>query len=264
MEASIRDANVLIVRITSQAHELATREPVLAQWVAFLLEGRLSVGRVVARLLACHLSNSHVSQRELEDILTGVLATEAHLEDYCRADLDAVLRRDPASDTEFSIVLNSKGFQALQAYRISNCLWHGGRRELARYMHGMACRTYSVDIHPASRIGPGVMLDHATGIVIGETARIEEGVSLMQGVTLGGTGKHKGDRHPKVKSGVLLGAGATVLGNVQIGENARVAAGSVVLYDVPAASTVAGIPAQIVRQHNDRVPAEEMNQLPSA
>lgn len=250
--------------LESQARDLSAAEPLLSSLLSFMFESRRKVSHVVARLLACHLSGAQVTHRELEEIFVETIDNHPHIDEYCLADIDAVLQRDAASDGELSMVLNSKGFHALQLHRISNGLWNSGRRELARCLHGMACRTYAVDIHPASEIGPGVMLDHATGIVIGETARIDRGVSIMQSVTLGGTGKHRGDRHPKVKSGVLLGAGAIVLGNVRVDTNARVAAGSVVLYDVPPATTVAGIPAQIVRQHNDRVPAEEMDQLPSA
>jgi serine O-acetyltransferase len=152
-----------------------------------------------------------------------------------------------------------KGFHALQAYRVAHWLWKQKRNSLALFLQNRISCVFAVDIHPAARIGKGIMFDHATGIVIGETAVVEDNVSIMQSVTLGGTGKEHGDRHPKVRSGVLISAGAKVLGNIEIGECAKVGAGSVVLKDVAPRTTVAGVPAKEVSVNTCTKPAQEMN-----
>lgn len=177
----------------------------------------------------------------------------------CR-DLVAYQARDPASIGLLAPFVFYKGFHALLLHRVSHILWSNDKRYLALAIHSIAVRQLSVDIHPAARIGQGIMIDHATGVVIGETAVVDDGVSIMQGVTLGGTGKEVADRHPKVGRGVLLGAGCSVLGNISVGEGAKIAAGSVVLADVPPHVTVAGIPAQIVGKPRDLYPGATMSQ----
>jgi serine O-acetyltransferase len=152
-----------------------------------------------------------------------------------------------------------KGFQALQSYRVSHYFWMQGRETLALYLQSRIAQTFAVDIHPAARVGAGIMLDHGTGLVIGETAVVEDDVSMLHEVTLGGTGKERGDRHPKVRAGVLIGAGAKILGNIEIGAGARIGAGSVVLHAVPAGCTAAGVPARSVRGLHCGEPALEMN-----
>jgi serine O-acetyltransferase len=176
-------------------------------------------------------------------------------------DLLAIRERDPAAASLLVPFLFFKGFQALQAWRVAHHLWNTQRKTMAFYLQSLIARAYSVDIHPAARIGKGIMFDHAHGIVIGETAVIEDKVSMLHNVTLGGTGKESGDRHPKIRSGVMVGAGATILGNIDIGEGARIAAGSVVLEDVPPHMTVAGVPAKIVGKAGCARPAEEMDQM---
>ncbi|WP_438767707.1 serine O-acetyltransferase [Kushneria sp. TE3] len=217
-------------------------------------------------LLAAMLDAHVVSQSRLEGCLTSVMAStladrtlsvealtccfqglyQAHpsLVESAACDMTAVLERDAASSDYLPIMLYLKGFQALQAHRLAHALWGDDRRILARALHHRATQVFGIDIHPACRVGRGVMLDHGTGIVIGETAEIGDNVSIMQGVTLGGTGKESGDRHPKVRSGVLIGAGATVLGNIEIGHGAQIGAGSVVLARVLEHTTVVGIPAR--------------------
>ncbi len=176
------------------------------------------------------------------------------------ADLVCRKRRDPACRSYLGALLHMKGFQALQAYRVAHWLWGQGREALALLLQGRIAGTFAVDIHPAARIGSGIMMDHATGIVIGETAVVGDNVSMLHGVTLGGTGKDVGDRHPKVRRGVLIGAGAKILGNIVIGEGAKVGAGSVVLNDVPPHSTVAGVPARMIGRPGVDQPALEMDQ----
>jgi serine O-acetyltransferase len=174
--------------------------------------------------------------------------------------LRAVFERDPAIDTMLTVLLNLKGYLAIQSHRLAHCLWKDGRKELAMFIQSRNSEVFSVDIHPASCIGKGVMFDHATGIVVGETAVIGDNVSIMQQVTLGGTGNETGDRHPKIASGVLIGTGATILGNVKIGQGAKVGAGSVVLTDVAPHTTVAGVPSKVVGRPDCDNPAQSMQQ----
>jgi serine O-acetyltransferase len=178
-----------------------------------------------------------------------------------RADLSAVFERDPACHSYVQAFLFFKGFHALQCYRIAHWLWLHGRKPMALFFQNRVSDLFAVDIHPAARIGRGIMMDHATGIVIGETALVEDDVSMLHGVTLGGTGKEEGDRHPKIRRGVLLSAGAKVLGNIEVGEYSRVGAGSLVLKPVPPHCTVAGVPAKPVGGKCPDRPSQEMDQL---
>jgi len=201
-----------------------------------------------------------VTEVFLRDVINDSMAADASIGTSIRTDLQAFRERDPAC-VRYSIpLLYFKGFHALQAYRVGHFLWQQGRSELALYLQSRVSEVFAVDIHPAAQIGSGILLDHATGLVIGETAVVGDHVSLLHEVTLGGTGKETGDRHPKIRSGVLIGAGAKILGNVEIGEGAKVAAGSMVLNDVPAHCTVAGVPAQPVGECSEGQPALEMNQ----
>jgi serine O-acetyltransferase len=176
------------------------------------------------------------------------------------SDMIAVYERDPACPDALTPLLYFKGFQALVCYRVAHHLWNHDRQELALYLQSLISETFAVDIHPAAQIGCGILLDHATGFVAGETTVIESNVSILHEVTLGGTGKDRGDRHPKVRSGVLLGAGAKILGNVEIGECAKVGAGSVVLKDVPPHTSVAGVPAEVIGKASEVSPALGMCQ----
>ncbi len=196
----------------------------------------------------------------MEPLLTGVF--EQHPCIVCQAarDMVAMHERDPACFSILEPLLFFKGFLALSTYRVAHRLWLDGRRWLALYLQSISSEAFAVDIHPAARIGCGILLDHATSFVVGETAIIEDNVSILHEVTLGGTGKETGDRHPIVRSGVLLGAGAKILGRVEIGTGAKVGAGSVVLNDVASHTTVAGVPAIVVGQANEENPAIEMNQ----
>ncbi len=178
-----------------------------------------------------------------------------------RADIAAILDRDPATGRFIDPVLHYKGFHAVQTHRFAHWLWRRGRIDLALYLQSRASEVFQTDIHPAARVGRGFFLDHATGVVIGQTATVGDNVSMLHGVTLGGTGKESGDRHPKIGSGVLIGAGAKILGNIEVGNCARIAAGSVVLSPVPHNTTVAGVPARVVGEAGCAEPARQMDQL---
>jgi serine O-acetyltransferase len=177
-----------------------------------------------------------------------------------RADIVAVADRDPATNRYIEPLLYFKGFHAIETHRLAHWLWNRGRKDLAYYLQSRSSSVFQTDIHPAARIGRGIFLDHATGLVAGETAVIGDNVSMLHGVTLGGTGKEDGDRHPKIGSGVMIGAGAKILGNIEIGHCARIAAGSVVLHSVPPCKTVAGVPAKVIGEAGCSEPSRSMDQ----
>jgi serine O-acetyltransferase len=211
--------------------------------------------------LADILASQDVGKDACELLFKDALNADRSISFSAARDLTVVHARDPACTTQTHAFLNYKGFQAVQAHRIAHWLWKNNRTELASWLSSRVSFMLGPDIHPAARMGAGIMLDHGAGIVIGETAVVEDDVSILQNVTLGGTGKITGDRHPKVRRGVMIGAGAKIIGNVEIGAYSKVAAGSVVLKDVPTRSTVAGIPAQVVRIHpKEEVPSECMDQ----
>ena len=211
-------------------------------------------------LLARKLAEDSMPAERLGEIARVAMAGDPTIIAAAIADLIAVRTRDPAAESYLKPFLYYKGFHALQWHRIGHWLWRDGRRELAYFLQSRVSEVFAVDIHPAVPIGSGVFIDHGTGLVVGETAVIGDDVSILHEVTLGGTGKERGDRHPKVRDGVLLCAGAKVLGNVEIGRDAKVGAGSVVLHDVPPRATVAGVPARIVGWSSGSVPALEMDQ----
>jgi len=233
--------------IEGQAIEAASREPMLRQVI-----GETGFHAAPARIVGAVLSRRLASGRRAQTAIVRRLVLDTLDEDPAvleclETDLRAVVAHDPACRSALHALLHLKGFHALQTHRVAHSLWKRGREDIAQWLSSQASTLLGVDIHPAVPIGTGVMLDHATGIVIGETAVVEDGVTLLQGVTLGATGKHRGDRHPKVRHGALLGAGAKVLGNIEIGRMSRVGAGSVVLRSVPAYCTVAGVAARVVR-----------------
>ena len=201
-----------------------------------------------------------MSRDELMPLLLEVFTSDEQITASAAADMHAIVDRDPACQNLLEPMLFFKGFLAITTHRIAHCLWHKNRRALALYFQSIASEVFGVDIHPGANIGCGIFIDHATSVVIGETAIVEDNVSIMHEVTLGGTGKQEGSRHPIVRSGVLIGAGAKILGRVEIGTGAKIGAGSVVLEDVPSQTTVAGVPAVTVGQSSEANPAEEMNQ----
>jgi len=216
----------------------------------------------LAALLSRKLVDRYMSAEHLEDLVHTAMAGDPAIIEAARADLLAVYERDPAADTPLTPFLYFKGFHGLEWHRVSHWLWNNGRRSVAHFLQSRVSEVFAIDIHPAVPVGDGVFIDHGTGLVVGETAEIGNDVSILQNVTLGGSGKELGDRHPKVRDGVLLAAGAIVLGNIEIGRRAKVGAGSVVLKDVPAYSTVVGVPARVVSicRDTDEVPAMAMDQ----
>lgn len=246
-------------QVRSEAEHERAREPALAEYLDTTILARAGLEDSLAWILSRELASPMVSQARLRELFDEVHARDPAIGDAARADLQAVRDRDPALETYFPALLFFKGFHALQAYRIAHRLWNEGRELAALLVQSRMAQVYGVDIHPAASIGRGIMIDHATGVVVGETAVIEDDVSILHEVTLGGTGKETGDRHPKVRAGVLIGAGAKLLGNVEIGAGAKVGAGSVVLADVPAHRTVVGVPAEVVGTPESESPALTMD-----
>ena len=210
----------------------------------------------IANKLAC----PPLQDRDLHDLLTSLLPDLPELDYHLERDIAATLARDPACRGRVSVVLFYKGFLALQSYRLSHHLWQSGRFHLAHWLQSRSSEVFGVDIHPAARLGSGIFIDHGTSIVIGETSVVDDDVSILHEVTLGGTGKHGGDRHPKVRRGVMIGAGVKVLGNIELGECSKIGAGSVVLESVPPHCTAVGVPARVVGGCSSAYPADEMDQ----
>lgn len=238
----------------------AESEPILASFLHATILNHDTLEAALSFHLANKLDSPTASALLVREVIEEALRSDLAIGEAIRCDIRAVQERDSACGGFFSVpFLYFKGFHALQAYRIAHWLWKEGRQALALFFQNRISGEFGVDIHPAARIGRGVMMDHATGIVIGETAVVGNNVSIMQSVTLGGTGKEHGDRHPKVGDGVLLSAGAKILGNIRIGDGAQVCAGSVVLKDVASRTVVAGVPAKVVGKTNCEQPALMMD-----
>lgn len=233
-------------RMRVEAATAATSEPGLASFLHATVLNHETFEAALSFRLAQKLSDGEVNAMLWREVCLEAYADEGKIVDAALADILAVYDRDPASSEYIQPFLYFKGYLALQAHRVSNWLWRHDRRSLALYLQSRMSELFQVDIHPAVKIGKGVFFDHATGIVVGETAQIDDDVSILQNVTLGGTGKETGDRHPKIRKGALISVGAKVLGNIEVGEGAKVAAGSVVLKAVNAHCTVAGVPAKMV------------------
>src|SRR5215207_4759364 len=248
-------------RIRTEAEEVVRREPELASFIyTSILHHDTLEGAVVHRI-AERLDHPDVSGELIRQAYADVLEDDATVGEAFRADIVATIDRDPAADRYLEPVLYFKGFHAIQTHRLAHWLWNKGRKDFAYYLQSRSSAVFQCDINPAARIGRGIFLDHATGLVVGETAVIEDDVSMLHDVTLGGTGKVEGDRHPKIRRGVLIGAGARVLGNIEVGSCARIAAGSVVLNAVPPRPTVAGVPAKVVGEAGCAEPARAMDQM---
>ncbi|XP_042519013.1 serine acetyltransferase 5-like [Macadamia integrifolia] len=233
-------------QIKAEARRDAESEPALASYLYSTILSHSSLERSLSFHLGNKLSSSTLLSTLLYDLFLNTFSTDPALRAASVADLRAARVRDPACVSFSHCLLNYKGYLACQAHRIAHKLWNQSRRPLALALHSRIADVFAVDIHPAAKIGKGILLDHATGVVIGETAVIGNNVSILHHVTLGGTGKVGGDRHPKIGDGVLIGAGATILGNVKIGEGAKIGAGAVVLIDVPPRTTAVGNPAKLV------------------
>ncbi len=246
-------------QIQSEVQHEADREPVLSSFLRAAVLGHQKLEDGLSLLLANKLQTPELPAHLLRGLISEAFFEDRSIRAAIRADLLAARTRDPAAGGYALPFLYYKGFHALQAYRVAHWLWNKGRTGLAAHLQNRVSEVFGVDIHPAARIGSGILIDHATSVVIGETAVVEDNVSMLHEVTLGGTGKESGDRHPKVRRGVLIGAGAKILGNVEIGVGAKVAACSVVLRDVPPHTTVAGIPARVVGRCTVAEPALEMD-----
>ncbi len=229
--------------IYTAAEQAAEQEPKLTGLLDDVVLSRNKLATAVSVRLARKLSRRDIGRDDLEPLIRSLLKSDPLAVEMMAADLKAVVERDAACHNALEPLMFFKGFHALATYRLAHILWKQERHMLALLFQSVGSEVFGIDIHPAARIGCGILLDHGTGFVVGETAIIENDVSLFHEVTLGGTGKEVGDRHPVVRSGVLIGAGAKVLGRVEVGECAKVAASSVVLDDVRPHTTVAGIPA---------------------
>jgi serine O-acetyltransferase len=248
-------------RIGEEAVEAIRSEPLLGGLVHSSLLHHASMERALAYRFSLKLASGEMSEQILREIADEAFVSDPDLGQAARADLVAVYDRDPACHRFLQPILYFKGYQALQAYRVGHWLWQAGRNDLAYFVQMRVSEVFGVDIHPAATVGRGIMIDHAHSIVIGETAVVGDNVSMLHSVTLGGTGKEDGVRHPKIGNGVLIGAGAKVLGNIEIGHCSRIAAGSVVLQDVPPCSTVAGVPARVVGEAGCAQPSVTMDHL---
>ena len=245
--------------ICAEVRELIRTEPMLEDFLRATVLNHSSLESALSAHLGNQIDCATIPARVLCHVISEAFSTRDDIRQAMRDDLQAVVERDSACESFHLPLLYFKGFHALQLHRVSNWLWLQDRRSLALLMQSRASMKFGVDIHPAATFGNGIMLDHATGLVVGETAVVGNQVSILQSVTLGGTGKEHGDRHPKIADGVLISAGAKILGNIRVGEGAKVGAGSVVLRDVPAHTTVAGVPAKVVGRPDSDLPALNMN-----
>ena len=244
-------ADTVWAELRKEAEEALGRAPALAPLFIESILNQPTFEAAVFYRISARLKNDVISLPVLTETFARAAAAEPALGRALRADIAAVLDRDPATQRFIEPFLYFKGFHAVQTHRLAHWLWGNGERDFALYLQSRSSDVFQTDIHPAARFGQGIFLDHATGLVVGETAVVDDDVSLLQNVTLGGTGKESGDRHPKVRQGAIIGAGAKILGNIEIGAHSRIAAGSVVLKAVDPHSTVAGIPARIIRTTND-------------
>lgn len=248
-------------QVLGEAAAAASAEPALGGFIFATIQSHSRLEDAICHRLAQRLDHSDVDAYLIGQIFRSVLDLKPQLGQVFRADLAAVYDRDPACKRYLEPLMYFKGFHALSTYRFAHELWLAGRRDVSLYLQSLSSKMFGVDIHPAARFGQGIMLDHATGLVVGETAVVGDNCSFLHAVTLGGSGKETGDRHPKIGNNVLIGAGAKILGNIKVGNCARVAAGSVVLADVPADTTVAGVPAKVVGSAGCSEPARTMDQL---
>ena len=260
-KTQIAEIDPIWSRIRSEAEDAIKAEPLMGGLIHSGVLHHKTLERALAYRISLKLASGEMSEQILREIADAAYEDDPELGAAARADLAAVLERDPACHRLLQPLLYFKGYQAVQAYRIGHYLWLRGRIDLAHFIQMRVSEVFGVDIHPAARIGRGLMIDHAHSIVIGETAVVGDNVSMLHSVTLGGTGKEEEDRHPKIGNGVLIGAGAKVLGNIKVGNCSRIAAGSVVLEEVPACKTVAGVPARIVGEAGCAQPSVLMDQI---
>jgi serine O-acetyltransferase len=248
-------------QIQTEAQNAVRDEPLIGGFVHATILHHKSIEKALSYRIAAKLASNEMSMMVVHEMVEQAFASDPDLIKAARADLVAIYERDPACHRLLQPILYFKGYQAVQAYRVGHYLWKQGKRDLAYFVQMRVSEIFGVDIHPAATIGKGIMIDHAHSVVIGETAVVGDNVSMLHSVTLGGTGKEEQDRHPKIGNGVLIGAGAKVLGNISIGHCSRIAAGSVVLESVPPCKTVAGIPARVVGEAGCDQPSVLMDHM---
>ena len=259
--ARIEIVDPIWARIRTEAQAIVESDLAMAGFIVEAVLEHSSLEAAVIARVASRLDHDALRGDVIARAFAQAVEADRTLGAAFRADLMAVFDRDPACTRLIEPLLYFKGFHAIETHRLAHALWREGRKDFALYLQSRSSAVFQTDIHPEATLGKGVFLDHATGLVVGSTAIIEDNVSILQGVTLGGTGKETGDRHPKIRQGVLLGAGATILGNIEVGQCARVAAGSVVLAPVPRNMTVAGVPARVVGEAGCAEPARSMDQI---
>ncbi len=259
MQVSTRNAGFWLT-LKSEAQQIADNEPLLASYIHACILTHHNFESSLSFILANKMADDVMPAIAIREVFDEAYLLDPSITEAAIEDIKAVFNRDAAVKDYLTPLLYFKGFHAVQTHRMAHYLWQRGRHQLALFLQSRNSETFGVDIHPAAKIGKGVMFDHATGIVVGETAVVEDNVSILQSVTLGGTGNESGDRHPKVRQGVLVGAGAKILGNIEIGEGSKVGAGSVVLNDVPPHVTVVGVPAKVVGKPACQRPCDSMRQ----
>lgn len=257
----MRGSDPLWDTIVKEAQQAAKEEPVLEKFFHGTVLNHASLDTALSYNLAQQLGSPAVSAETIADVISEALRSDSSIGESIRLDIKASFERDAACDRHLTPILYFKGFQALQLQRVSHWLWQQNRRALALFFQNQISETFAVDIHPGAQLGSGIMIDHATGLVIGETAIIGNDVSILHSVTLGGSGCKGGNRHPHIGNGVMISAGAKILGHISVGDGVKVGAGSLVLDDVPAHVTVAGVPAKIVGRPAEVSPALEMDQI---
>lgn len=258
---SVKPVDPIWRSVRDEAMEAVGRDPLLAAFLYATILNQETLEEAVIHRLAERLAHQDLGADLIRQTFYAMFEDRPDWSDTVRTDIQAYYDRDPACDRYLMPVLYFKGFHAIQTHRLAHWLWNRGRRDFALYLQSRSSSVFQTDINPAARMGKGIFIDHATGLVVGETAVIEDDVSILHGVTLGGTGKSGGDRHPKIRYGVLIGAGAKILGNIEVGHCSKIAAGSVVLSPVPHNKTVAGVPARVVGETGCDRPSSQMDQL---
>lgn len=259
--SSVEKLDPVWARVREEAEDIVRREPELAAFILSNVLNHDTLEAAIVHRISDRLDHGALPSDLIRQAYLDALRDEPDIGNAMRADMVAVFDRDPATTRFIDPLLYFKGFHAIQTHRLAHWLWGQGRKDFAYYLQSRSSSVFQTDIHPAARIGRGIFLDHATGLVVGETAVVEDDVSILHSVTLGGTGKENEDRHPKIRRGVMIGAGAKIIGNIEVGHCARIAAGSVVVKPVPHNVTVAGVPAQVIGEAGCAEPSRTMDQM---